>query len=189
MLHTFHFPGNWTLEVNPETDFFDLYFSHPETGERALYSIQPGERRHDSLPEWQPLVHEVPKEDGTIGYICPLVTKVNGKWKVAVMRNERHVGKRVETARKAWDNPSDMPQLPSGVEVKRHDLGRGDSNTARIVGGDGIRMEIVVISGFEKIPELPGKSFWMKFETFAERHRDDMGNAAIGKAFMLGLLK
>lgn len=189
MLHTFHFPGNWTLEVNPETNFFDLYFSHPETGERALYSIQPGERRHNSLPAWQPLVHEVPKEDGTIGYICPLVTKINGKWYVAVMRNERHVGKRVETARKAWDNPSDMPQLPSGVEVKRHDLGRGDSNTARIVGGDGIRMEIVVISGFEELPGLPGKSFWMKFETFAERHRDNMGNAAIGKAFMLGLLK
>lgn len=186
MLHTFALPGRWTLEVNPETGFFELYHTNPDTGQRDLYSIKPGEKRHESLPAWQPFVHEVEKADGTIGLVDPLVVKYKGQWYIAVMRNERHAGVRVEVARKSWSSPSDLPLKDGRVET--FDLGRGDSNTARIVGGDGIQMNISVITGNGKLPELPGKLFWMKFYTFAKEHRDNMGAACVGKAFMEGIV-
>jgi len=188
MLRSFRFPGNWNLDMNEETAYFKLYFVHPETGKEALYSIEPGERRHLSLPVWQPLVHEVAKADGTIGLVCPLVTKYNDQWYVAVMRNQRHAGERVEVARKAWDNPSNLPPEPSSVLSTPYDLGYGDANTARIIGGQ-IKLQIVILSGLTKLVDLPGKVFWMKAETFAERHSDMMGAATIGKAFMLGIMK
>lgn len=187
MLQTINLPGRWVLDVNQETGYFRLYHTNPDSGQQDLYSIEPGVRRHESLPEWQPLVHEIAREDGTIGMVNPLVVKYNEQWYIAVMRNERHVGTRVEVARKSWSNPSELP-LEQGVKVKTFDLGRGDSNTARIVGGDGIQMNISVITGNGKLPDLPGKLFWMKFTTFAKEHRDNMGAAAVGKAFMEGVI-
>lgn len=187
MLSTIALPGRWILEVNPETGYFKLYHTNPETGVQDLYSIEPGEKRHESLPAWQPLVHEIAKADGTIGLVNPLVVKYKGGWYIAVSRNERHAGVRVEVARKSWSNPSELP-LDPGVKVETFDLGRGDSNTARIVGGDGIQMNISVLTGNGNLPELPGKLFWMKFYTFAKEHRDNMGAAAVGKAFMEGII-
>lgn len=187
MLKTYRFPGNWTLEVDDTTNHFDLYFTNPKTGERALYHITWGVRRDPSLPEYQPLVHEVPQADGTIGAVFPLVVKYKDQWYIAVERNERHVGQRVEASRKAWDNPTDLIKVPEGAEVKIHDLGRGDSNTARIVGGDGIVHKIAILSNIKELPGFPGKTFWMKFDTYAE-HRDDMGLSVIGKAFIKGFI-
>jgi hypothetical protein len=187
VLHTFLLPGNWTLEVDDTTFHFDLFFTHPKTGLRALYGVTWGPRRHPSLPEYQPLIYEVAKEDGTIGLVCPFVAKYDDQWYIAVERNERHVGERVEVARKAWDNPSDLPKLPEGSKFERIDLGRGDSNTARIVGGDGIVHQIVILSNLKELPELSGKPFWMKLETYSD-HCDQMGLAVLGKAFIKGLL-
>ena len=188
MLHAFRLPGNWTLEVDDTTHHFDLYFTHPVTGKRALYGVTWGNRRHPSLPEFQPILYEVPNAEGTIGLICPLVAKYNDQWYVAVERNERHAGERVEVSRKAWDNPSDMPKVPDGAKFERIDLGRGDSNTARIDGGDGIDHKIVILSELTELPDLPGKPFWMKHETYAD-HRDQMGLAVLGKAYIKGLIK
>jgi hypothetical protein len=187
VLKTYALPGNWTLEVDDTTHHFDLYFTRPDTGKRALYGMTWGPRRHPSLPEYQPLIYEVAKEDGSIGLVCPFVAKYHDQWYIAVERNERHVGERVEVSRKAWDNPSDLPKIPEGAKFERYDLGRGDSNTARIVGGDGIIHNIVILSGLEELPELPGKPFWMKFETYAES-RDQMGLSVLGKAYIKGLL-
>jgi hypothetical protein len=187
MLQTINLPGRWVLEIDPERAYFKLYHTNPDTGQEDLYSIQPGERRHESLPAWQPLVHEVARPDGTIGVVNPLVVKYKGQWYIAVSRNERHAGVKVEAARKSWSNPSELP-LEVGVKVETFDLGRGDSNTARIVGGDGIQMNLSVITGNGSLPGLPGKLFWMKFYTFGKEHSDNMGAAAIGKAFMEGVI-
>ena len=187
MLKTYPLPGHWTLEIDETTNHFDLYFTNPNSGLRGLYHITWGERRDSSLPEYQPLVHEVPQPDGTVGAIFPLVAKYKSQWYIAVERNERHVGQRVEASRKAWENPTELMKVPEGSEVKIHDLGRGDSNTARIVGGDGIVHKIAIFSGIKELPELPGKAFWMKFDTYAD-HRDQMGLSVLGKAFIKGLL-
>lgn len=139
------------------------------------------------FPNFNLLFYEVAKEDGTIGLVCPFVAKYNDQLYIAVERNERHAGERVEVARKAWDNPSDLPKIPEGAKFERHDLGLGDSNTARIIGGDGIVDQIVILSDLEELPALPGKPFWMKLQTYAET-RDKMGQSVIGKAYMKGLL-
>lgn len=188
MLQTVSLPGNWTLEFDEDTKHFEMYFTHPKTGLKALYYFAWGERRHDSLPEFQPLIHEVVGEDGTIGLIHPLVTKYKGVWRIAVGRVERHVGRMVEVVRKSWDNPSVLPVLNSGAQIQEHDLSYGDSNTARVVGGDlGIVVKISILTKVVELPKLPGKLFWMKEETFAD-HRDLMGCAAIGKAYMKGII-
>ena len=104
-----------------------------------------------------------------------------------MQRNQRHAGPRVEVARKSWDNKTDLQDIPEGASVEVISLGRGDSNTARIVGGDGIVDEIAVVRGVEVLPKLVGKPFWMKTRTFA-KHRDKMGQSVLFKARELGYL-
>ena len=184
LLFSREYGGGWQLEAREDT--FEVFNTDPETGKRRFYSFKPAERRHKDLPKSQPLIHEVEKEDGTIGIVRPLVVKYKDTWYVAVQRNQRHAGPRVEVARKSWDNPNDLPDFPS-KEVEVVSLGRGDSNTARIVGGDGILDEIAVIREVSELPELSGKPYWMKFTTYA-RHRDKMGQSVLFKAQMEGVL-
>src|SRR3989339_991411 len=180
VVHRKVYPGGWVYEEY-EGDTFRFFHIDSETGQETLYSFEPAERRHPDLPVFQPLIKEVEKPDGTIGLIRPLVAKYKGVWYVAVQRNQRHTGPRVEVSRKSWDNKKDLPDLPEGVEVEIVSLGRGDSNTARVIGGDGIVHEIAVIRKADSLPNLAGKPFWMKFKTFA-KHRDQMGQSVIGKA-------
>jgi hypothetical protein len=186
IVHRKVYPGGWIYEEY-EGDTFDFFHIDPVTGQRTLYSFKPAERRHPDLPEFQPLIHEVARADGTIGIVRPLVAKYKGNWYVAVQRNQRHAGPRVEVARKSWDNPNDLPALPEGAKVEVIPLDRGDSNTARVVGGDGIVDEIAVIRGAESLPKLAGKPFWMKFKTYAKT-RDKMGQSVLFKARELKIL-
>lgn len=186
LVHRTVFPGGWVYEEY-EGPTFKFFHVDPETGKQTLYSFEPVERRHPDLPVFQPLIKEVAREDGTIGVVRPLVIKYKKVWYVAVQRNQRHAGPRVEVARKSWDNKNDLPGFPEDASVEVIPLGRGDSNTARVIGGDGIVDEIAVIRGPNKLPELAGKPFWMKFKTYA-KHRDKMGQSVLFKARELGYL-
>ncbi len=186
LVHRTEFPGGWVYEEY-EGPTFKFFHVDSETGKQTLYSFEPAERRHPDLPVFQPLIKEVEKEDGTIGVVRPLVVKYKAIWYVAVQRNQRHTGPRVEVARKSWDNRNDLPDFPEDASVEVISLGRGDSNTARVIGGDGIVDEIAVIKGVDRLPQLNGKPFWMKFKTYA-KHRDKMGQSVLFKAHELGYL-
>ena len=65
VVHRDEFPGGWVYEKY-EDNTFEFFHLDPATGQKTFYTFKPAEQRHPDLPVFQPLIHEIAKDDGTI---------------------------------------------------------------------------------------------------------------------------